>query len=179
MSDVQLGFLVDGAQSRDAIHVAVVPMIASEMLRPGQRVGAMGNLAGPSSHVLGIVDPYLTDVVPKGATFWMCLLPNIVTGMRHEWQHPAFDSQPGSRVTDDKAAAEAWLRDQCESLGCTFEDLVSDRSDLVCGEYILNDMNEAARDHWYEIQYQFWVQRKIYTGKDVAEKDRGGFTCSC
>ena len=39
MSDVRLGSLVDGSAERDAIHVAVVPVVASEMLRPGQRVG--------------------------------------------------------------------------------------------------------------------------------------------
>ena len=65
MSDVLLGTIPDKGEPRDAIHVAVVPMVASEMLRPGQRVGVISKgVAGPAASVLGIVDPYLLDVVP-------------------------------------------------------------------------------------------------------------------
>lgn len=179
MSDVCLGSSPLDGQQRDAIHVAVIPMIASEMLRPGQRVGLVGTEAGPSSNVLGIVDPYLTDVVPKGGKFWMCLLPNTVTGMRHEWQHPAFTAAPQQTVDGSKAAAERWLRLQCEPLGCSFETLVDNDSDLVNGQWLVTHQNEDAREHWYSIEDEFWVQRRIYTGQDVSERHRGGFSCSC
>jgi hypothetical protein len=93
MSDVNLGKTPGPQAQRDAVHVAVVPVFAHELLRPGQRVGLVGeNLIGPSSDIVGIVDPYLTDVVPKGEKCWLFLLPNTVTGMRHHWVHPRFDS---------------------------------------------------------------------------------------
>ena len=104
MSDVVLGRLIATPQNRDAIHVAVIPMKAAEALKPGQRVGVVREgVAGPSDIVRGIVDPYLEHDVPKDATFWMCLLPNTVTGMRHHWSHPAFSAS-------DVSTSEMWLR---------------------------------------------------------------------
>ena len=102
-----LGELAKGIWGRDAIHVAVVPMIAAERLRPGQHVcfAAEGNyeLASglPQKGNLGIVDPFLTEDVLKGQQFWMCLYPNTVTSLRHQWTHPAFTPKiPGKK--DDR-----------------------------------------------------------------------------
>lgn len=171
MSEVKLGELPTGPVERDAIHVAVIPMVAAEMLRPGQRVGVVRDgVAGPSDKVVGIVDPYLTDVVPKDAVFWMCLLPGTVTGMRHHWLHPAFE-------IGEKAVSEAWLRDAANRLGVDYEYLISERSALENDDYINN--GEYIRDEWYEICEEFWKHHKIVTGRDVPEDRRGGFTCSC
>lgn len=179
MSDVLLGSTPDSKAERDAVHVAIIPMEASEKLRPGQRVGIVGEkLAGPLGKVVGVVDPFLRASVLKGERFWLFLLPNTVTGMRHHWAHPMFPDVPVVEE-GDKAAAEKWLREQCETLGCRFDDLVSDDSELVTGGWLITDMNETARDHWYDIKDEFWKQRAIYTGKDIAEDDRGCFSCSC
>lgn len=176
----QLGNLVKGEQGRDAVHVAIVPMKAAEMLRPGQRVGLIGESeAGPSESCIGIVDPYLTDVVPKGERFWLCLLPETVTGMRHHWEHPAFSDSEAGQSNELRQYAESWLRDQCGELGCTFEELTDTTGDLLSGEYVRTSMNESARDHWYEIQDEFWKQIETYLGKQIEESNRGGFTCSC
>lgn len=176
MTDVVLGKLIDSPQERDAVHVATVPMTAAELLRPAQRVGIVGEgIAGPSANVVGIVDPYLTDVVPKGAQFWLCLLPGTVTGMRHHWAHPAFNSS--AAPVGDKAASEAWLKGAAKTLGVPYEELISDHSPLVTSDYINN--GEHIRDLWYEMDDEFWKHHKIVTGRDVPEDDRGGFTCSC
>jgi hypothetical protein len=73
---------------RDAVHVAIVPTVASEKLFPGQHVGADGarSIAG----AVGIVDPYLRHPVEKGQTFFLFLYPGSVTSLRHVWTHPAF-----------------------------------------------------------------------------------------
>lgn len=179
MADVLLGSTPDSNAERDAVHVAIIPMHAAEKLRPGQRVGIVGeNLAGPLGKIVGVVDPFLCASVLKGERFWLFLLPGTVTGMRHHWSHPMF---PDSPVIEqgDKSSAEKWLREQCDTLGCRFDDLVSDDSELVTGGWLITGMNEAARDHWYEIRDEFWRQRAIYTGKDVEEDDRGSFSCSC
>ena len=121
MSEIMLGSLIESAAERNAIHVAVVPAVASEMLRPGQRVGQVaGNEFGPSSSVVGIVDPYLTDVVPKGSRFWLMLLPDSVTGMRHHWSHPLFDAEH----FDERADSVAWLKKQAECFDISYEDLI-------------------------------------------------------
>lgn len=97
MNDTQhmIGRLVpDGVIDRDAVHVAVIPVEAAYLLLPGQRVYlTVDGKAAPCSEVkpVGIVDPFLQDVVQPGQRFWLFLLPNTVTGMTHHWRHPLFD----------------------------------------------------------------------------------------
>lgn len=96
---VHLGRLVkpeDNAQ-RDAIHLAVAPVVAAIRLSPGQRISLnVDGKAAPCDRPIGIVDPFLRGDVLPGQTFYMMLLPYTITGLRHEWYHPAFglnDSQ--------------------------------------------------------------------------------------
>jgi hypothetical protein len=181
MSDVLLGAVPPANSERDAIHVAVVPMRASELLRPGQRVGVVGpQMAGPSTDVVGIVDPYLVDVVPKDGWFWLALLPNTVTGMRHHWQHSSFtDGFQDLHEKPQKAASVAWIKAQCEDLGISYDELMDPACEIVNGDYILNGLNESSRDHWYSIEDEFWKHYELVTGRSVPTRMRGGFTCSC
>ena len=170
----KLGELCNEQSQRDAVHVAFLPVKAHKILYPGQKTGAKGRESSDDKPI-GIVDPFLESRVEPGQWFKLCLFPGSVTGMRHHWECPTVADE----TPTDKAEAEAWLREQCGPLGCSFEDLVDPHGDLVTGEYILNGMNEDARDHWYAIQDESWERRKIYTGVDVDEDRRGGFTCSC
>lgn len=118
-TDLGLGKLITTEQQRDAIHVAVAPVVAAEVLYPGQHVGFLpgGQVGGAGEHI-GIVDPYLKEFVNKGGSFWLFLYPQTVTGMRHEWSHPAFSGldrlptpeQVQSAVGNDKSESEKWLR---------------------------------------------------------------------
>lgn len=114
MSDVTIGQLLTGKEQRDAIHVAVAPVVATERLAPGQHIGF--SCEGDTEHVnstgphLGIVDPYLKAPVFSGERFWMFLYPKSVTGMRHEWQHPAFTVSESAKPSD-KDLSETWLKD--------------------------------------------------------------------
>ena len=115
MSDVLLGMVPPDSAERDAVHVAVIPMIAAHRLHAGQRVGILApGVAGQSDSLVGtvgIVDPYRTDLIEQGTRFWLCLMPGTVTGMRHHWAHPAFDAQASApQANPDKAESEAWLR---------------------------------------------------------------------
>jgi hypothetical protein len=93
-----LGRLIDdGERRRDAVHVAIAPVTASEALAPGQHVGFVREgdleLVGPAAEPLGVVDPFLREPVPKGQRFWLLLYPDTITGLRHVWTHPAFQAQ--------------------------------------------------------------------------------------
>lgn len=106
----KLGELITGEAHRDAIHVAVAPVVASEELTAGQDVGLLsGDVAGPCERPIGIVDPFIKTSVGKGERFYLFLYPNTVTGMRHEWQHPAFGG-PVQADAGDVAESEKWLR---------------------------------------------------------------------
>lgn len=98
-----LGELItDGDRRRDAVHVAVIPVTATERLLPGDHIGLVGDTndmvgkaeTNPGVTNLGIVDPFLTESVETGERFFLFLYPNTVTSMRHAWTHPAFRARP-------------------------------------------------------------------------------------
>jgi hypothetical protein len=91
----QLGKLIDGDERRDAVHIAVAPVVAAATLTPGQHVGLIdGSRAGPCDNPIGVVDPFLKADVQEGQRFWLFLYPNTVTSLRHVWTHPAFVAKP-------------------------------------------------------------------------------------
>lgn len=68
--DLGLGKIITTPQQRDAVHIAVAPLVANEMLLIGEHVGVLANgkASAHASHV-GIVDPFLKDSVDAGETF--------------------------------------------------------------------------------------------------------------
>lgn len=119
-TEVTVGKLLVGNERRDAIHFALAPVIADTKLFPGQRIGFIDGSqervcaaldTGESVRCLGILDPFLRHFVVKDQKCWMFLLPNTVTGMRHQWEHPAFSADPGLVAASDISVSEQWLRD--------------------------------------------------------------------
>jgi hypothetical protein len=81
MDAPKLGQIITEAASRDAIHVAVIPMTATREMQPGEHLAN------------GIVDPFLKAPVKPGQRYWLCLYPGTVTSLRHVWNHPAFGDE--------------------------------------------------------------------------------------
>lgn len=107
MSDIKIGQIIVGVAQRDAIHMAVAPVVAGEPLEPGQHVGLVnGKAVVLLRSPIGIVDPFLRVRVNAGETCWIFLYPGTIKGLRHEWSHPAFEDTK----TEDKAESESWLR---------------------------------------------------------------------
>ena len=97
METPTLGRLIEGDARRDAVHVAIAPVTAGETVHPGQHVGFLAD--GTVGDVdprdrIGVIDPFLKNVVLSGWRCWLCLYPNTVTSLRHVWQHPAFKTTP-------------------------------------------------------------------------------------
>jgi hypothetical protein len=78
---MKLGTLPDANVKRDAVHVAVIPVLAMRELQPGEHL------------TLGIVDPYLTAPVKAGQLYYLCLYPDTTTNITHHWEHPAFPKE--------------------------------------------------------------------------------------
>lgn len=189
MSDVQLGTCPAANAARDAIHVAVVPMVAAVELQPGQHVGLSDDgRATPDGDVVGVVDPFRSDVVQAGGRFWLCLMPNTVTGMRHHWSHPLF-ADLDRRPKPTKEESEAWLREFAKTADCpSFDILIAAASggsiDCVDEEYYGTYENDgeylffSGRDAHGEIPAEFWDHVENFTGKTCPMRAKW-FSCSC
>lgn len=193
MSDLPLGKIIDASQQRDAIHIAVAPVMASERLQPGQHIGfiegsteivapiADGPRGLQNKPAIGIVDPFLTTPVLKGQWCWMFLYPQTITSLRHDWTHPAF---VGAAPIAADAPDRAWIERFAARLDQTYNRLMQ-AADLWVetddgkygGDYTMDNSEtykNVASDDWKE----FWRHYAAITGR--APKHEGCFfTCSC
>ena len=192
--DVKLGQILNGTEKRDAIHVAIAPVIAEATLRPGEPIGFTD--AGDSEKVggadkfskikqVGIVDPFLKAPVKRGQRFYMFLLPNTVTGMRHEWIHPAFEEQEAEKVLAginrlDNTPSVQWLTQHAKEFEISYEELIEGgkvflaNGDMICLGF---DTPTAA----YEEAGTFWKHFEIVTGIKVPDDQKAEniFRCAC
>lgn len=171
-----IGKLIEAGQQRDAIHIAVYPVVAIEKLFPGQEVSINtdGKVSAPTMAIRhGIIDPFLSGPVYPDQRCWLFLFPNTVTGMRHHWEHPAFVEFESSDA--GRADAERWLRDLAEEYGLEFETMIDQAQD--CGHLRLECGYEA---HGFEGKTDaFWQNLAIYTGRFFGPSHIEGLTFSC
>lgn len=93
---------------RDAIHLAVEPVVASERLPARQDIYLLPDGRAAKAHDgngLGIVDPFLKQSVKTGEKFWLVVYPRQITSLRHVWSHPAFE-EPAAFTSDHMELAE-------------------------------------------------------------------------
>lgn len=178
-----LGTIITEHERRDAIHLAVEPVTAGEELKPGQRVGMIGEgVAASSMNPVGIVDPFLAESVLAGERFWLILFPGSVTSLRHVWTHPAFDDPKPPRPAvewDESSDSAWWLTNLASRIGVGRNELIERAREFV-----------RHGDYWCEgsrfdgvrnvIDDKFWTHYEAVTGEKVAKEHRAGFLdCSC
>lgn len=180
----KLGSLIKEPQGKDAVHIAVAPVIAGETLQPGQRIGFSGKpfTVRANINVIGIVDPFLRAPVKSGQEFYMFLLPNTITSLRHEWTHPEFEKEeatsqyaPSFFKLAGHPAEEKWLSDFAINLGSDYDELMAAAKNyLDHGEYF----SKGGQFEGSYIPEEFWQKYSIVTGEGVNEN--GSFlSCSC
>lgn len=196
-----LGKIIHPGEKRDAIHLAVNPIMALAQLKPGQHVeiepnGAVGVLKKTKKSV-GIVDPFLERPVEKGEYFWLVIYPRVISSLRHVWTHPAFEDEPAvADIVDayaniqtaepgevhmtmsDFDTSKRWIEEQAADVNMTFDELMEHAKDHVeNGSYVTEYGSDTLRDSFNE---NFWNHYEVITGAPVASRDRGNFfTCSC
>lgn len=181
MSDPLLGKFPNQYAQRDAVHVAIIPIIASSGLSPGQRIGIAeenGVFCSDSDadEPIGIVDPFLTRKVKPGERFYLCLFPGTVHGMRHHWLHPQF--QVKAEPDDGKKEPARIVIQKCaDDAGISFDEIIRAANDyLDNGEYLV----EGSRWDRHHLDDSFWDAFEVWTGRKVPSDDRGSFfSCSC
>lgn len=167
-----IGSLIVTQQSRDAIHVAIIPVVAGDKIHPAQRIGVDHGIAFPfpgHDQCVGIADPFLLKDINAGERFWMFLLPNTVTSIRHDWYHPSFPVE-----STDSAAKEsnAWLADFAAMNRIEFNDLIESIADgHVCfGD---NDGPSNAQDEINELRRHYRNATGLDAPSDIL------FRCGC
>lgn len=180
--EAKLGELITepGEQNqRDAVHIAVVPVIASGDFSPGEHVGvtADGLYATTEYPHIGIVDPFLSknvEVVRKGQTFWLFLYQGQVTTLRHEWTHPAFPAvlrAPDETVTRAKAV----LQEMADGCDMSYEALLQAAKNYLAD----GTQTESWDDNISGKEKAFWGAYEIVVGQQVRDHDANFFSCCC
>lgn len=173
MNDTQqmLGKLIESPQERDAIHIAVAPVVAGAPLSPGQHIGFLeGGRVGVVSKPIGIVDPFLKKPVLVSQTFWLFLYPNTITGLRHKWVHSEFDG--------DRAKSELWLRRFAADNSTDYNEMVNG---AATGTGVWFGMSTPFEE--IQPESEFWQHIENVTGKKLSNVERQdsseNFRCSC
>lgn len=192
MSDITaklIGTIPPADAGRDAIHVAVIPVVAAEALAAGQAVSLTSDGRGSGRGTpVGVVDPFFKGLIRKGQRFWLFLPPGSITSLRHVWTHPCFapetpngEQAEGRTLSPDQAAARKWLEEFAPQFAMDYDQLMQAADDyLRGGEIITQYDSEAWRSAFYDNDETFWRNYEIVTGKRVDEDSRGSFfSCSC
>lgn len=175
MSNPKLGQLIVTEECRDAIHVAVAPVVAGERLMPGDHVGFLedGRVGEGATTKLGVVDPFLRVSVRRGERFWLCLYPSTVTSLRHDWEHPAFSGKAAPSPT--RAESEEWLTDFASRLGFSYDNIMQAAAHYAQDNSICmgNDLT-----YWPE-EEEMALFRKHYAVVSGKESTAEHFRCAC
>ena len=187
-----LGFIIDETAGRDAIHLAVEPIVAGERLKPGEDIGIRNGQAflyhkfekGPVK-LLGIVDPFLKEEVEIGERFWLVVYPRTITSLRHVWSHPGFEETTSSTLKkespvleDPQKTSEEWLKTFLRDNDgpYSYEGMIQ----------LIKDGGVDDEEYFYVgdldghciIPDEFWNHIEVVTGKKMSIRPKQ-FSCSC
>ncbi len=192
-NEITLGKLIeDPNEGRDAIHIATAPVVASETLNPGERIGFVKECdteqvgkASKTVKTIGIVDPFLVKKVQKGERFFMCLFPNTIKSLRHEWTHDDFEQVDAQKVLKamnrlNNHDSIEFLTKYAKEVEMEFDDLIeAAKSHLVSGDYV--HIGFDTPDMVYSKRREFWRHFSAFTGQEVADEDneKTFFSCAC
>jgi len=180
-----LGTIIDDAAKRDAIHLAVIPVVAGSRLEPGAHITVTNGVAeyADDPDAIGIVDPFLKNPARKGQRFWCVLYPRTINSLRHVWTHPAFPDEPAVSDVDDndevppgilaarKQQSEQWLRRFCDRSDCP-------SYETVIAMAAAGDMTARGSSASGEIPDEFWTHAEIVLGRKLEDRP-SYFSCSC
>lgn len=182
-----LGQIHTRRERRDAIHLAVEPVEAADVLWPGDRIAVIdGKAFRTENNPTGIVDPFLTGEILQGQRFWFVMMPRMVHSLRHVWTHPAFPPEPGTEDVphnhpdqlSPRQEAEASLRTQAEAMGYTYARLMALADTWLNSQEYIMDNTESYKGV-FDAE-AFWKAYDTVRGVVTPESLRDCFfTCSC
>lgn len=184
-----IGKKLQGHERRDAVHFAVAPVIVSGFLRAGEKVKfAPGrtDMVVSWDHddepPIGIIDPFLEcGYVTDKDRCWLFLFPSTITGLRHEWTHPAFPDQASqdSAATPDESEVDysrRWLQGFATKYRGSYADMIAGAA-AGTGTGFGEDLEYGD----FSPGSEFWRHVSIVTGKTFTKEhmERTSFRCAC
>lgn len=189
-----LGTIITENEKRDAIHLAVYPCKAGELLRAGDHVGLRDGVAVrvTAGDGVGIVDPFIIENVREvrsGEWFWLVVYPRQIASLRHVWEHDAFPPSgetdtmtviPAEPTPAPREVSEAWIRDWMSSSSydgpSNFDTLIEGAIRGAHNGYFTVYDSDASGP----IPTEFWQHLNTYTGEHFNPYDAPEyFSCSC
>lgn len=178
-----LGELVGFERPRDAVHIAVIPLVAAEELQPGWPVNI--DEAGRAYRVpkqygsIGVVDPFLYGVVEKGKRFWALLRPGSVTSMRHRWTSPDFPEMGVPATAEVRSASVNWLMSFADDKAISYEAMVEGAIGGEGATFGVDCHGTIAREFGADVAQLFWDHIEVVSGRKFPASHRDGTTFSC
>lgn len=187
MKDTKVGKLIDATAQRDAIHVAIAPVITAELCDPGEHVGFMedGRVGTNAKKKIGVIDPFLKDTIGANKRCYLFLYPQTVTGMRHHWEHPSFtdfDGVPASTQSEIDTS-RAWLENYVRRV-CPYD---NERIDGGYGEFM--DYVKEGVIYYHgsdchgagdvEDARELYKHLSVVLGRTIDQSSFESFQCSC
>lgn len=189
-----LGEFASKDAQQDAIHIAVVPMIAAGDLEPGDHVRILDGTEDMVTSAynyeseklvgaIGVVDPFLASHygyqrgIQRGDRIWVLLYPNAITSLRHTWTHPAFER--AKVLAGTASESEKWLRAFADRWCMDYSSMVkyARRGD---GEVVLaRGRNLHNVDDLGEDLAPFWYHMEKLTGENFDSMHRNSVIWSC
>lgn len=181
-----IGKKLTGGERRDAVHFAVAPVRVQGFLRAGDRVKFIPDSTEIVAECawdekpIGIIDPFLDcGYVTNNDRCWLFLFPNSITGLRHEWTHPAFpdhQTQPVSPRETSAEYSERWLRGFAEKYNGDYDEMIRG---VTSGEGAFFGQDLEYSD--FRPGTEFWVHISAVTGQEfTAERiENVPFRCAC
>lgn len=179
-----LGTIINEKAGRDAIHLAVEPLLWSGpgVLKAGDHILYKDGKISVEDVGFGngIVDPFLQEYVQPGNWFWFIIYPRQITSLRHVWEHPAF-SNPTKEESNFKS--KKWVKDYAEGIWLDYNELmeaadswVASQKDLWGGSYL----NKGGDLEGVYTNPEFWEHYEIIRGVKLPPDTKTNFfTCSC
>lgn len=190
---------------RDAIHLAVEPVVAGTILHPGQRIRLLNGNAFPciekwdSDDATGIVDPFIKGVVEPGEKFWFVVLPRTITSLRHVWSHPAFPEDAVTLYIDtsesvskadmtrfldevdtfvpEQSMAMARMKEWCAEIGERYDYIMAEAKKYVDsgGRSYAYGENDSTKFDSVDMPDWFWSTYQEIVQSEVPQELRNSF----
>jgi hypothetical protein len=185
-NEPDIGNIIKGEAFRDAIHVAVAPVVVGDdRISPGEHVGFLpdGRVGRKSSNLIGVIDPFITSkYLFEDSKCYLFLYPKSISSLRHEWTHPAFEEADTAAANKpDKKASEQWLREY--AIKVMDRDYCDDPFDTLITDIRMRSLTYRGRDcHGYHDLIEpelLFHHASVYLGESVTKEQFEYFSCTC